>query len=40
MIKLQNQCNKVKEVLSANKESLFFVEGLHDEIDFRSKITR
>ena len=40
MIKLLKACNKLKETLSANKETPFFVENLHDGFDLRSKITR
>lgn len=35
MIKLLKECNKLKEILSANKESRFFVENLLDNIDFK-----
>jgi len=34
------ESNKVKEVLSANKEAHVFVEGIMDGIDFNSKISR
>jgi molecular chaperone DnaK (HSP70) len=40
MIRLIKECNKLKETLSANKESSFFVEGLIGDDDFRSHITR
>lgn len=40
MIRLIRECNKLKETLSANKESSFFVEGLVNDEDFKSHITR
>lgn len=40
MVKLFNECHKLKEVLSANKEATLFVEGLIDGIDFRAPIKR
>lgn len=40
MVRLLAECNKLKEVLSANKEAVFQVEGLYDGNDFRSKIDR
>jgi len=40
MIRLLKECNKLKETLSANKESSFFVEGLVNDDDFKSHITR
>eukprot|EP01080_Neovahlkampfia_damariscottae_P005139 gene5139-8745_t len=40
MAKLMLSCIKVKEVLSANTETFINVESLHDDIDFRMKITR
>lgn len=40
MVRLLSECNKLKEVLSANKEAVFQVEGLYDGTDFRSKIDR
>ncbi len=40
MSRLLQECNKIKEVLSANKEALFQVEGLVDGNDFKSKIER
>ena len=39
-VKLFIEANKVKEVLSANKEATLFVEGLMDSIDYMEKITR
>jgi hypothetical protein len=36
MIRLLKACNNVKETLSANKETGFFVERLVGEDDFRS----
>lgn len=35
-----DECEKVKEVLSANKEGTLMIEELLDGIDFQSKITR
>ncbi len=40
MVKLLKECNKLKEVLSANKETQFFSEGLLDGADYKSQITR
>jgi molecular chaperone DnaK (HSP70) len=40
MVKLLRECNKVKEILSANKEMPFFSEGLLEGSDFRSQISR
>lgn len=40
MIKLLKECNKLKEVLSANRESPFYVENLFDGEDFKSHIER
>lgn len=40
MVKLLKECNKVKEILSANKEMPFFSEGLLEGNDFKSAITR
>lgn len=40
MVKLLKECNKVKEILSANKALPFFSEGLLEGNDFTSNITR
>jgi len=40
MVKLLKECNHMKEVLSANKETAFYVEGLIENIDFVSHIDR
>lgn len=40
MLKLVKECNYLKEILSANKESQIGVEGFVDGIDFKSKIKR
>lgn len=40
MVKLLKECNKAKEILSANRELPFFSEGLIDGNDFNSHITR
>jgi len=40
MSKLLANANKVKKVLSANKETSARVEGLYDEIDFKTKFSR
>ena len=41
MIKLMKECNRIKEVLSANRAEIpFFVEGLVDGNDFKSIISR
>jgi len=39
MIKLLKACNKIKETLSANKETPFFVENLYEGHDLKSFIT-
>lgn len=38
--KLRKACKKTKEILSANTEAPVSVEGLHNDIDFRSSIKR
>ena len=38
--KLRKQVRKTKEILSANKEAPLSVEGMHEDVDFRSTITR
>merc|ERR1711998_270829 len=38
--KLRQSTDKIKEVLSANKDTMLMVESLMDDIDFKSKITR
>ncbi|EGR34515.1 hypothetical protein IMG5_009240 [Ichthyophthirius multifiliis] len=40
MVKLLKECNKAKEVLSANKDFQFFSEGLLEGSDFTSNINR
>lgn len=40
MVKLLKECNKVKEILSANKQLPFFSEGLLEGNDFMSSISR
>ena len=40
MLKLLKNCKKLKEVLSANKETLFYVESLHDDVDFKIHVNR
>mmetsp|Transcript_26557 Transcript_26557/g.57755 ORF Transcript_26557/g.57755 Transcript_26557/m.57755 type:complete len:464 (-) Transcript_26557:607-1998(-) len=40
MAKLKKACKKTKEILSANTAAPVSVEGLHDDRDFRSTITR
>ena len=39
-IKLFHESNSVKEILSSNKESQLYVEGIMDGIDYHDKITR
>lgn len=39
-VKLLNECQNVKEVLSANKDAYLMIEQLYEGIDFQSKITR
>ena len=38
--KLRKQVRKTKEILSANKEAPMTVEGMHEDVDFRSSIKR
>jgi len=38
--KLRKQVRKTKEILSANKEAPLSVEGMHEDVDFRSTIHR
>lgn len=40
MLKLLSQCNRVKEVLSANKDAAVYIENLIDGLDFKFQITR
>ena len=40
MAKLLKESAKVKEVLSANKETSFYVEGLLDDLDFKTTVSR
>ena len=40
LAKLLKEANRVKHVLSANKEAASSVESLIDDIDFRTKVTR
>lgn len=40
MAKLKKQVKRTKEILSANTEAMLSVEGLHDNRDFRTLITR
>lgn len=40
LAKLKKQVKRTKEILSANTEAMLSVEGLHDNHDFRSVITR
>ncbi|KAJ3019019.1 UNVERIFIED_CONTAM: Hypoxia up-regulated protein 1 [Siphonaria sp. JEL0065] len=40
MAKLLKEANRVKQILSANSETISSVEGLHEEIDFKVKVTR
>ncbi|GMH78695.1 hypothetical protein TrLO_g1449 [Triparma laevis f. longispina] len=40
MTKLRVQAQKVKEVLSANNKIPIYMEGLHDDRDFKSSLTR
>jgi molecular chaperone DnaK (HSP70) len=39
-VKMLEECEQVKEVLSANKDGPLVIEELFDGIDFQSKITR
>jgi hypoxia up-regulated 1 len=38
--KLRKQVRKTKEILSANQEAPLSVEGMHEDVDFRSTVTR
>ncbi|KAI9363372.1 Hsp70 protein-domain-containing protein [Zopfochytrium polystomum] len=40
MMRLWKEANRVKQILSANQETISSVEGLHEDIDFKVKITR
>ena len=40
MKKLQKEARKVKTVLSANQDTFAQVESLHQDKDFRVKVTR
>lgn len=40
MVKLLKECNRLKHVLSSNKEAQFYVEGILDGIDFVSSIKK
>lgn len=40
MTRLLKEANRVKQILSANTETLASVEGLHEEKDFKMKVTR
>lgn len=40
MRRMIRECSKTKEVLSANKEALYNAEGLYDNRDFSSHISR
>ena len=40
MAKLRAQSKKVKEVLSANKDTPIHIPSLHDDIDFATQLSR
>ncbi|GAB5586845.1 lumenal Hsp70 protein [Umbelopsis nana] len=40
MTRLLKEANRVKQILSANTETMASVEGLHEEQDFKIKVTR
>ncbi|KAJ3071597.1 Hypoxia up-regulated protein 1 [Podochytrium sp. JEL0797] len=40
MARLMKEANRVKQILSANTETIAAVEGVHEEIDFKVKVTR
>ncbi|CAG8539513.1 9442_t:CDS:10 [Ambispora leptoticha] len=40
MVKLLKEANRVKQILSANTETLASIENLHEEFDFRLPVTR
>ncbi|KAG2214044.1 hypothetical protein INT46_004959 [Mucor plumbeus] len=40
MTRLMKEANRVKQILSANTETMASIEGLHEGIDFKLKVTR
>lgn len=40
MAKLKRECKRTKEILSANSDAPLNVESLHNDLDFRTSITR
>ncbi|CAG8495404.1 2173_t:CDS:10 [Ambispora gerdemannii] len=40
MVKLLKEANRVKQILSANTETIASIENLHEEFDFRLPVTR
>ncbi|KAJ3220348.1 Hypoxia up-regulated protein 1 [Dinochytrium kinnereticum] len=40
MMKLLKESNRVKQILSANMETIASVEGLHEDVDFKIKFSR
>ncbi|OBZ86090.1 Hypoxia up-regulated protein 1 [Choanephora cucurbitarum] len=40
MTRLMKESNRVKQILSANTETVAAIEGLHEGIDFKFKVTR
>ncbi|XP_018421665.1 PREDICTED: hypoxia up-regulated protein 1 isoform X1 [Nanorana parkeri] len=40
MVKLLKEANRVKTILSANNDHMAQIEGLMDDIDFKTKVTR
>ncbi|KAJ3142510.1 Hypoxia up-regulated protein 1 [Physocladia obscura] len=40
MTRLLKEANRVKQILSANTETIASIEGVHEEIDFKVKVTR
>ncbi|RUO95484.1 heat shock protein 70 family, partial [Jimgerdemannia flammicorona] len=40
MAKLLKEASRVKQILSANQDTTSSIEGLHEELDFKTKVTR
>ncbi|XP_003369436.1 hypoxia up-regulated protein 1 [Trichinella spiralis] len=40
MVKLFDEAERVKKILSANMETIAQVESLHEDMDFRTHVTR
>jgi hypoxia up-regulated 1 len=40
MLKMYKEADRVKNILSANTDTMSQVEGLMDDVDFKAKVTR